>query len=311
MALREGAKEAHELLAHASPKAAKTLAAVLEHFDSETAEQQLKALCAQESFSGIAEIHPAWLVEALKKESPRVIGVILRHLPSKHVRYLLEHLPKRTVMQLPKLIEAFYVPQEILDLVRGRFERHFVSMPISHQLEQFSFEHLYYLKTKELEALFHDLGLSELALSLVDASRKIWKIILNRFNIGDAKEILSRIREYAVEEKWLLKDARYSILELKGKEMGADSFLAELGVIAMAKAFAKEDMGIYETLHQKLSPENAYLLKRYLDEQTARPSSPREIRRKEWVLKQVRFLSQKGRIDALWMESLKNNEEAA
>ncbi|MDZ4224677.1 MAG: hypothetical protein U1D33_02090, partial [bacterium] len=104
LALKEGPEEARELLAHASPEAQKTLAAVLEHFDSETAEQQLKALCAQESFSGIAEIHPAWLVEALKKESPRVIGVILRHLPSKHVRYLLEHLPKRTVMQLPKLI---------------------------------------------------------------------------------------------------------------------------------------------------------------------------------------------------------------
>lgn len=310
LALREGKEEALQLLAYASPAFAEPFAFVMNHFDSETAEQHLRALSAQESFSGIAEIHPAWLVEALKKESPRVIGVILRHLPSKHVRYLLEHLPKRTVMQLPKLIEAFYVPQEILDLVRSRFERHFVSMPISHQLERFSFEHLFCLKTEELESLFHDLGLSELALSLVDAPRKIWKIILNRFDIGDAKEILNRIREYETEEKWILKDARYSILELKGKEMGAASFLMELGIIALARSFSREDLSLYETLRQKLSPDHAYLLKRYLDEQVARTCGPRETRRKERVLKQVRFLSQKGKIDVIWAKSLEQLEAA-
>lgn len=310
LALLEGKEEADALLPHLAPAASQRLSSLLSSIDPQKIPHQLKALFSQETFSGIAEIHPAWLVEALKKESPRVIGVILRHLPSKHVRYLLEHLPKRTVMQLPKLIEAFYVPQEILELVRLRFERHFVPMRISHQLERFSFEHLYFLKTEELESLFYDLGLSELALSLQESSRKIWKIILNRFSIPDAKEILHRIKEFGVEEKWLAKDARYSILELKGKEMGAKSFLIEVGVIALAKAFSGEDIPVFECLRQKLSPENAYLLKRYLDEQILRPKTLKGMRRKEWILKHVRNLSQKGKIDVLWQESLKNEEAA-
>src|SRR3989344_1575997 len=103
--------------------------ALLQHY--------LKTVRLQQDLSSITEIHPAWLVEPLKNESPRVVGVILRHIPSKHVRYILEHLPARTVAQMPKLIESFYVPKEILNLIRRRFERHFLPMRTSRMIRKF------------------------------------------------------------------------------------------------------------------------------------------------------------------------------
>src|SRR3989344_5710237 len=146
LALLEGKEEAITLLDYIQPEFGATLQAFLESFKKEEIPSQLKALRAQESFSGIAEVHPAWLVEALKRESPRVIGVILRHMPSKHVRYILERLPRRTVEKMPQLVEAFCVPKEILSVVRHRFEKNFLPFHSSRSLKTFDFSHLYYLR---------------------------------------------------------------------------------------------------------------------------------------------------------------------
>ncbi|MDO8526543.1 MAG: hypothetical protein Q7T03_02525 [Deltaproteobacteria bacterium] len=309
LALSEGFDSATALLDYLPPARAESLEALLNRTDPQTLQEQLKAFSARESFSGIAEIHPAWLLEALKKESPRVIGVILRHLPSKHVRYLLEHLPRHVVVKLPKLIEAFYVPTEILNLVRRRFERHFVPVRISHQPELIDFNHLYYLKMEEIDLLFHDLGMSELALSLVGSTRQVMKVILNRFGIKEAKEILSRIKRYQLQEKGFVKEAKYSVLETGGEVLGAERFLKELGLLSLVKAFDRSDISLFNILRQRLSPDCAYLFKRYLDRQVSRADTQTVAKRKIWILEHVRVLSEQGKIDSVW--SKVSSQEAA
>lgn len=282
-----------------------TLLQIPEGAREEKLQAEMRALRAAESFSGIAEIHPAWLVEALKRESPRVIGVILRHLPSKHVRYLLQHLPPRLVARLPKLIESFYVPTEILDLIRRRFENHFVPMRVSHRLEVFEFKHVYYLKSEDLETLFRDLGISELALSLLNAPRKMVQLILNRFPIPEAKSILSRWKAFQEERSPLAKEARYSVLDLEGREKGVEPFFRELGFQSFVKAFRPGDSFLFEAIKQKLSPESAYILKRYLEEQLSRFQLDLAQKRQEWILKHLRRLQTEGLLDPVWSESLK------
>lgn len=308
LALLEGKETVEGLSPYLAPAHAELFQRAVDHLQSADISEQLKALCAQEGFSGIAEIHPAWLLEILKKESPRVIGVVLRHLPSKHVRYLLEHLPKRVTMELPKLVEAFYVPTEVLRVVRRRVERHFVPMRISHQIDLLTFSQLYYLKIEELECLFYDLGLSELALSLVGGSKEVLKIVLNRFMIREAKEVLKRIKSYPGEARWFLQDARYSVLELGRKELGCRRFLDELGLRALAKAVKDVHSDRVEALWQKMAPEQAYLLKRYLDESREERSSEKKHKRQQWVLDHVRRLSEEGLIDSFWKECFR--EEA-
>ncbi|MBI4124362.1 MAG: hypothetical protein HY609_04245 [Deltaproteobacteria bacterium] len=308
LALLEEPKEAKLLQDYLSEARAQDYQAALGLLEGGDAAAALKALRAQEDFSGIAEIHPAWLLEVLKSESPRIIGVVLRHLPSRHVRYLLEHLPRRLTMELPKLIEAFYVPGELLNVIRRRIERRFVPMRITHDVEQFGIQHLYYLKAEELEALCYDLGLGELALSLVGSSRKILQIILNRFKIGEAKEILARIKRYQGEPRWFLKDARYSVLELGQKEMGARRFLEELGLVVLAKTFVRFDRPV-RALYQKMAPERAYTFKRYLDESLTRGRPEKTAKRTEWVLQYLERLSGEEKVDPLWKTSFQ--KEAA
>lgn len=304
LALGEGVEEAGELSNFAGVALQSLLHGVLQS----PMRISLKALRAQESFLGVAEIHPAWLVESLKRESPRVIGVILRHLPSSHVRYLLEHLPRRTVLKLPKLVEAFYVTSEILQVVRKRFERSFIPMRISHQIEHFEFTHLYYLKIEELERLMDQLGLSELGLALVHASKKVLRGVVHRFGIGEGREILARVKKFQGEPVWFTQDARYSVLAQKGKGQGTKSFLRELGFLSLAKSFGSGDAGLFEALKQKLAPPEAYLLKRYLEEQPTAftPLALKQVSvRQAWVLNHLRQLCKNGKIDPLWMESLK------
>lgn len=296
LSLLEGKEAAQALGSYLSVDQAQAWQQALDHLASVDTSQHLQALRAQEDFSGIAEIHPAWLLEILKKESPRVIGVVLRHLPSKHVRYLLEHLPKRITLELPKLVEAFYVPTEVLEVIRRRVERHFVPMRISRQGEDLAFSELYYLKIEELECLFYDLGLSELSLSLVGSASSMLKIVLNRFMIREAKEVLKRVKTSQAEPHWFLQDARYSVLAMGRKELGCRRFLDELGLTCLAKAFQDSKAENFSALLQKMAPEQAYLLKRYGDESQEEKQSVKKDKRQHWVLDHVRRLREEGLI---------------
>lgn len=310
LALRENPAEAGSLLAYASADHQADGASVLASLQSAgEMDQYLRALRAREGFSGLAEIHPDWLLEVLQEESPRVIGVVLRYLPSKQVRVLLERLPPRVRLKLPKMIEAFYVPGEILEMIRSRLERRFVPIRVSHQSQLFRFEHLVYLKVEEMDVLFRDLGLSELALAFVGSSRKVLQTILNRFNIGDAKEILRRLRPIQGEAKWFVQDAKYSILELNGKSLGVELFLIHLGLLSLAKGAVGTDPVFANAFRQKLALESAREFKQFLDEKQLARAPEREAKRQDWILNHVRRLCAEGKIEAPWAEF--ENEEIA
>jgi len=265
-------------------------------------QNQLKSLRSKQDFSGIMDIHPAWLLRPLEKESPRVIGLILRHLPSKHVRYLLEHLPKRVTMRLPKLVESFYVPSEILALVWRRFERHFHPMPLARSFAQYDFDHIHYLKSEEIDHLLRDLGMSELALSLVGTTKKIAHVLLNRFSIKDAKTLVSRIKEYQNQDRTFCRESRYTVLELDGEEHGVEAFLKELGAAAFSKAFQTEQMNLFRAVSQKMSPSESYLLKRYIDSHLPAALGAFVERRQSWVMDHIIRLSEEGSLDPQWAE---------
>ncbi len=284
LSLSEGKEEALGLVEYMATSQQQALKNILEKYGDGSAETNLQALAAGDDFFGLPEIHPGWLLALLKEESPRVIGVVLRHLPSKQVRFLLEHLPKRLTMKLPNLIEAFYVPTELLGVVRRRLEKHFVSFRNARQTTPSDFEQIYNLKLEELEALFYDLGLSELALSLIDSARPMLKVVLNRFAICDAKQILKRVKQFQEEAGWFLKDARYSVFQVGQEEIGPSRFLSELGLVSVAKSLRPEDETSFLVLRQKMAPEKAHLFKRYWEEVRTNAGVEKVTKRKTWIL---------------------------
>ena len=87
----------------------------------------LKHLIASERFSSLAEFIRLGYLNILRDEPARVIGIILRSLPSKHVRFLIENLPPHIREALPGMVESFAVSAPVLEGNKRAFREAFSS----------------------------------------------------------------------------------------------------------------------------------------------------------------------------------------
>lgn len=259
--------------------------------------ERLKAHMAQEDFTGLAEIHPAWLLEVLTKESPRIIGIILRYLPSKQVRYIIENLPKRIKQRLPQLIDSFAVPAPILGIVRERFERQFISMKEPKNVDACKFENICYLKGTDLEILFKDLGIHELAMALKGVDRRSLNLLLNRLSLDEARSLQQRIRSLSDIGASLLRESKYTVLEMSLTETDPKELLIDIGLNAFARALTERDLEQIPLIKQKLEPRLGYTLRRYIDRHTFSSTDEVGEKRKKIVIERAVALSRAGSID--------------
>lgn len=262
-------------------------------------EQKIRQMAASEKFSSLAEIHPAWILEKLKDEPPKVIGIVLRSLPSRHVKYIIKNLPPILRVQIPSMIESFAVAADVLEVIRRRFERHFLPMPVSRTSGILNFSNLYYLKGGELLEVIRELGLYELAIAFAGMGSKALHAIYNRLDLKDAKRLQRRIRELKDISPELHRQARYTVLEVEGRHIGPDKMLSRIGLAALANAM-EDEAGLKTLLTQKLSPEEGYMLKRLIDEKGARCVKDVAAERKSLVLEVVAALAAESRIDPFW-----------
>lgn len=262
--------------------------------------QQARSQLSSEQWSGLADIHPAWLLEELKTESPRIIGIILRYLPSRHVRFLLEHLPPTIRFAIPNVVEAFSVPQPVLDVIRRRFESRFQPLHLSRSIDQFGFDELYYLKGDELEIFFKDLGLQELAMALHGISGKSLNVLLNRLSLRDAKRLQQRMRSLDDVSEVLKRQARYTVLEVEGEHLGPEHLLMEIGLAAFARAVSPANQDLFRRLSVKMEPRISYVLKRYIDERLEKNTLTTSEERQSLILSRVATLANESLIDPSW-----------
>jgi hypothetical protein len=263
-------------------------------------DQFVRHLVASEHFSSIAEIHPAWILEHLRGEPPRVVGLILRSLPSRHVRYLLEHLPPMLRDRMPNMLESFAVARPILELMRRRFERHFLPMRVTRSIEHPGFEHLFFLRGEELAELIRDVGLQELAIALSGMSSKVLHLIFNRLSLKDAKRLQRRIKGLSGVSTELYRQARGNVLETEGQHEGAERMLLSVGLVALACAMDREHEHLAKLLMQKIAPADGYLLKRFMGERKLRGGAEVAEQRRAMILGIVGVLAAEGRISQEW-----------
>lgn len=263
--------------------------------------QLLRQMVASERFSSIGEVHPAWILERLRDEPPRVVGIILRSLPSKHVRYLLENLPPMLKAQLPDMVESFAVARPVLETIRRRFESHFLPMRVSRAVESPGFEHLYFLKGDELAELIREIGLTELAIALSGMQGKTLHAVFNRLPLKEAKRLQKRIREIVDVSRELFRQARYTILEVEGNHVGPERMLMRVGIAALASAMDRNHGPLVKLLMQRLEPADGYLLKRSIDERKLRHGAALAAERQSIVLGLVARLAEEERIDPSWI----------
>lgn len=267
---------------------------------AEAMELIVRHLLATERFSSLAEVHPAWILEHLREEPPRVVGIILRSLPSQHVRYLVQHLPPHIREAIPGMVESFAVPAPVLDVIRRRFERHFLPMGISRRQGRYDFSHLYFLKGKELETVLEDIGLSELAIAFSGLSGRALRAVYNRMDLKDAKRLKQRMQGFGEISPELFRQARMTVLEIEEERLGPKRMLRRLGLAALACALDDEHGRLARLIQQKLEPHDGYFLKRLRDETRPRHDRAVAAERHAIILRQIAQLAGAGRIDPIW-----------
>jgi flagellar motor switch protein FliG len=302
MALLGRGNDAAKLLDFMSDDDMKTISRLIGGYSKEPERERkmrqiLKHLSSSDCFSSLADVHPAWILERLKLEPPRVVGIILRFLPSRHVRYLLKNLPPMLCEQIPNIVESFSVEPAVLETIRRRFESHFAPMRISRTIEELGLENLYYLKEFEIEELFKELGISEMAIALSGMGANVLKIIYNRLDVKDAKKLkaaLDGMRNISPESYC---EARRNFLSIDSEGLGSEKLLRSVGTAVFAGAIAREDSELLKLFSQKISPSTAYLLKRLVDENRMRANAAGVEKRKQTVLCALKKLAREGRID--------------
>ncbi|MBL7685213.1 MAG: hypothetical protein JNK65_04155, partial [Deltaproteobacteria bacterium] len=227
--------------------------------------KELKKLVSAQKKRLLGEIDPGWFFEILKNESPQIISLVLQNLPQDQAKGVLEKLSSDLKKKIPKLDKNFKLSEDILEIVRSRFESHFAAITPPERSAEIDLHHLYFIKVEELFALFRDLGVEQLARAFQGLYKGALKALLNRLPIKDAKELQARVKileKLSVRE---MKEAQMLLLNLPIETIEPDDLFLEVGMVFFSKGITRSDRDFLRALQYKLPPKYGYLLKRYVD----------------------------------------------
>lgn len=239
----------------------------------------------------LQDVHPEWMLKILERETPRVIAILLRYIPSRQSRYILERLPPRIKERMPHFVDAFSVPTLVVQSMRRRFESHFLAASPTHA-EMDSFAGLAALSFEDLPKLICDLGLHEIALAFSDADDRSIHILMKRLPESDARRLQERMHHLEDAPKALTRDAKFTILDIDVESVPSDVFLFEIGIRAFAKACGRAEKDLISALSLKLEPR----VGEWLLSQAARKSGGGELGglRQQMILNRLETLSRAG-----------------
>ncbi len=201
----------------------------------------------------LQDVHPEWMLKILSLETPRVIAILLRYIPSRQSRYILERLPARIKTRMPHFVDAFSVPTAIVQSMRRRFESHFAAVAPSRSGAG-DFGSLGNLSLEDLPKLICDIGLHELALAFVDADERSIQILMKRLPEPDARRLQERMHHLEDIPQSLTRDAKFTILDIDVESVASEVFLFEVGIRAFAKACGRAEKDLIGALSLKLEP---------------------------------------------------------
>jgi hypothetical protein len=270
--------------------------------------QKIKEVLVQRQISILNEVHPGWIVECLRDESPRVLGVLCRYLPGETVKYLMKNLPQKKAQQLPKMSEVFALSPELILWVKGLIEKKFAHPSLPEPGMAFSFAHIGWMNRHDLEVLLRDLGLEEVRRAFSKVDFQSLKVFFSRFSAQDTRELKARIVDApacSADEK---KRAQKHLVNMEMQALDAETLFTEIGLSYFSQTILPHESQWAEAICQKLSPQDGYVLKRFIEEKAEKVSEAEVGRFREDVLKRVFVLTEQGKMRKYWQESSEHEE---
>ncbi|MDO8461915.1 MAG: FliG C-terminal domain-containing protein [Deltaproteobacteria bacterium] len=255
----------------------------------------------KKSTSFLKEIHPGWILEKLKGESPRFLGLVCRYLPGDKARYLLDHVTPEVKEALLKMDQRL-IPDGLAERVRDLVEKRFSSF-IPEKKARFSFQHLVTVSGQDLELLFRDLGLEQCRKLFQGSSSKALAVLLSRLPAEETRELKERLRTGKAVDAESRRQAQLAIMSLPLESSEPEDFFMEVGFSVFAMAVSKEEFVWCEALIQKLSPRKGYLLKRVIQEAQAAGATEEKVHYQNHILSRLRQMVQKGTVSRYWKNS--------
>ncbi len=252
----------------------------------------------------VHQIHPGWILEIVKAESPRIIGLVCRYLPGNHVRYLIENLPREQRDKLPTLSESFGMPAELMEGVKAFLASRFFHGTPPNPEEQFSVRHIPWMSAKDLRRLIRELGYRELRSAFSGLRLQAIKALLTRFPLDEAKVIREHIESGPPVPAALRKRAQEHIVALNLAVARAEQLPIEIGLSVLADAVQAKDMAKnmewIEGVVVRLEPSEGYALRRYVREAIGRQRPEQSVARGQDLMAVIRDLAERGEIAQYW-----------
>jgi hypothetical protein len=214
---------------------------------------ELGKLARPKSISYLSEVHDDWLVDDLVQESPQMIATILRYLPAERVIAIIQQLPEDLQSQLPTLSETYSIPNDLVDILRQKFEGFYLLHKNFDTKGKFEFEHFCLLSTKDLNHVFLELGYREIALGLISLPVDTRKIVLARLSVRDRKHVEGYIIDHDKIPSQRIKRAQVHLVSKEIDPNDPKLFVKQLGFLLYAKSLLSKDLQGIEMIYKKMS----------------------------------------------------------
>lgn len=227
-------------------------------------QDELRRLLTESNRGVLQDVHPDWIVKALKNESPQMIATVMRYLPGDKVSYILRYLPGS--QDLPPLSQAFALDPQLVKLIRRCLEQQFAN-PFAQitTTKRLNFENMHLLPSAKLKKFFIELGMREIALALSTLSSATVDALLNHLPEDDAAVLRQRLLQVSQVSKDRLKQAQGHLVALDIKKQDPKTLILEAGFYVYSKAVMPKHRDLWRFAQQKFPLPTADLLQVYID----------------------------------------------
>ena len=227
-------------------------------------QDELRRLLVESRRGILADIHPDWIVKALKDESPQMIATVMRYLPGDKVNYVLRHLPN--FQDMPTLSQTFALDPELARLIRRRLEEQFAN-PFNQiaTTKKLNFETMHLLPPAKLKRIFLELGVREIALALSTLSPNTVDALLNHLPPEDSAVLRDRLQKVTEVPKDRLKQAQGHLVALDIKKQDPKTLILEAGFYVYSKSVMPKHSVLWLFVRQKFPMTIADLMQGYID----------------------------------------------
>ncbi len=207
------------------------------------------------------EIHPDWIAESLKKETPRMIAAILRHLSGEHANAILEILPDSILKAMPQLSESFALDPGLAVFLKKKFEENFdTGLTGKDEIES-----ILLLRQVRFVALVKMVGFLELAMAFAGLPKNVVELILNRLPPKDAEEMRRKLPDGKTKNQGRLKQAQANLLALDLEEKPSGAIITDTGLFVFSKAVSNTDQSMLRALRYKMSLKMTSVFDQYFE----------------------------------------------